>query len=387
MNFESELLMANKRLAKKGIKLRIEQRGNKLGLRGKLPSQKDPNQTKDQRISLGLDINTEGLSKAEKTVDFLSLQIEHNQFNWENWSKHQTQKPLKNNHVNLDKIIKKFQSSFFDDPNKNKSESGSKTNWESAYLPYLRRLKSLANNNYSLNQNLFIDTLSTYEKNSRSRQQCGTSLKAFAKYLNFNLPDNWKEMSYGYGLNKAQFRDLPSDDLIMRSYHLIPNPRWKLVYGLMATYGLRNHEVFFSDLSSLSLHGDKILRVLPNTKTGEHQVWPFHPEWIDTFNLKKLSYEQNSLPDINTDLTQTTLQNVGRRVSEQFKRYNLPMTPYDLRHAWAIRTIHIGLPDTVSARMMGHSVAIHTRTYHHWITKRDQQQAVDKELKGTITKT
>ncbi|MGA1482235.1 MAG: site-specific integrase, partial [Vulcanococcus sp.] len=44
------------------------------------------------------------------------------------------------------------------------------------------------------------------------------------------------------------------------------------------------------------------------------------------------------------------------------------------------RTIHIGLPDTVAARMMGHSVAIHTRTYHHWITRRDQQQAVDTAL-------
>ena len=71
---------------------------------------------------------------------------------------------------------------------------------------------------------------------------------------------------------------------------------------------------------------------------------------------------------------------LGRRVSEQFRRYNLPITPYDLRHAWAVRTIHIGLPDTVAARMMGHSVAIHTRTYHHWITRRDQQQAVDTAL-------
>ena len=51
-----------------------------------------------------------------------------------------------------------------------------------------------------------------------------------------------------------------------------------------------------------------------------------------------------------------------------------------VRHAWAVRTIHVGLPDTVAARMMGHSVTIHTRTYHHWITRRDQQQAVDAAL-------
>ncbi len=148
----------------------------------------------------------------------------------------------------------------------------------------------------------------------------------------------------------------------------------------MATYGLRNHEVFFCDLSCLKDSEDKILRVFPNTKTGEHQVWPFHPSWIELFNLNKIETNSNPLPNINTDLNLTTLQNIGRRVSEQFRRYDLPITPYDLRHAWAVRTIHIGLPDTISARMMGHSVSIHTRTYHHWITRRDQQKAVDKAL-------
>ena len=66
----------------------------------------------------------------------------------------------------------------------------------------------------------------------------------------------------------------------------------------------------------------------------------------------------------------------GRKAQKRKER----CVPYDLRHAWAVRTIHIGLPDTVAARMMGHSVAIHTRTYHHWITRRDQQQAVDAAL-------
>jgi integrase len=67
-------------------------------------------------------------------------------------------------------------------------------------------------------------------------------------------------------------------------------------------------------------------------------------------------------------------------VTGQFRRYEVPFSPYDLRHAWAVRTILMGLPDTVSARMMGHSVAIHNRTYHRWITRRDQQQAVRAAL-------
>ena len=148
----------------------------------------------------------------------------------------------------------------------------------------------------------------------------------------------------------------------------------------MATYGLRNHEVFFCDLSSLTNFGDKIIRVLPTTKTGEHQVWPFHPEWVEKFELTKLGENPELLPNINRDLKITTLQNIGKKITDQFKRYSLQIKPYDLRHAWAVRTIFYDLPDTVAARMMGHSVSLHTQTYHHWITKRDQQQAVNNAL-------
>lgn len=119
-----------------------------------------------------------------------------------------------------------------------------------------------------------------------------------------------------------------------------------------------------------------MIQVLPTTKTGSHDVWAFYPEWIEEFDLETVC-----LPAIETDLTKTTLQTVGQRVTAQFRRYGVPFSPYDLRHAWAVRTIHFGLSDTVAARMMGHSVAVHTRTYHQWISRRDQQQAVEAALK------
>ena len=94
----------------------------------------------------------------------------------------------------------------------------------------------------------------------------------------------------------------------------------------------------------------------------------------------KLGKNPELLPNINKDLGVTTLQNIGKKITDQFKRYSLKIKPYDLRHAWAVRTIFYDLPDTVAARMMGHSVSLHTQTYHHWITKRDQQQAVNNAL-------
>ena len=117
------------------------------------------------------------------------------------------------------------------------------------------------------------------------------------------------------------------------------------------------------------------IEVLETTKTGSHDVWPFPPTWIEEFGLREVN-----LPEIETDLQKTTLQRIGQQVTLQFRRYEIPFAPYDLRHAWAVRTILMGLPDTVAARMMGHSVAIHNRTYHRWITRRDQQRAVNAAL-------
>ncbi len=304
--------------------------------------------------------------------------LQQQTFVWQDWTQGRSPAVLT---AGIDQVAERFERRFFADPRRRRNPSGSRTTWTSAYRPYLRRLQQLAHQqNMSLGLALLEAVLESYPLASRARQQCGTALAALARSEGLALPADWSDRAGGYGLHAAQFRQLPSDQQILAWIDRIPNPSWRLAYGLMATYGLRNHEVFFTDLAALGTGGDRVIRVLPTSKTGEHQVWPFQPEWVERFELTRLGEQRSLLPAVCTDLRRTTLQQVGRRVAEQFRRYELPLTPYDLRHAWAVRTIHIGLPDTVAARMMGHSVAIHTRTYHHWITRRDQQQAVDAAL-------
>ena len=375
MELKCALDQINRRLAGEGHPLRVEQRGQKLNLRGRLPDRRNPEVERVQRLSLGLTADSEGLRDAEHALRQVQRQLQRRQFNWDDWSTERSH----GSPPDLERAVQSFEQAFFTDARRRRNPSGSRTTWSSAYQPYLRRLQSLAGLQ-PISGSLLMQTLESYVDGSRSRQQCATALAALACHLDVPLPENWRQEAGGYGLHRARFRQLPTDAQILEGVMNIPNPAWRLVYGLMATYGLRNHEVFFCDLSSLSRSGDRVIRVLPTTKTGEHQVWPFQPDWVDLFDLNGLSSDPKALPAIQTDLRLTTLQQVGRRVSEQFRRYALPITPYDLRHAWAVRTIHIGLPDTVAARMMGHSVAIHTRTYHHWITRRDQQQAVDAAL-------
>ena len=53
MELQSQLIAANEEMAAQGSRLRIEQRGQKLCLRGTLPSRDDPGRQSVQRISLG----------------------------------------------------------------------------------------------------------------------------------------------------------------------------------------------------------------------------------------------------------------------------------------------------------------------------------------------
>ncbi|MEB3297313.1 MAG: site-specific integrase [Cyanobacteriota bacterium] len=371
---------ANQRLEQSGVALRLERRGERLGLRGPLPSRHGSGPSAVQRIALGQPADAAGLERAQAQLREVLAQLQRGTFRWETWGR-RTAAAERRPDCAVQAALQSFEQAFFSDPRRRRNAAGSRTTWTAAYRPYLRRLAAAAEQQgLALGLPLLKLVLESYPTASRARQQCGTALAALASHLELPLPEDWSAHASGYGLHMAQFRQLPSDRQILEALQRIPNPGWRLAYGLMATYGLRNHEVFFADLSALAPGGDRVLRVLPTSKTGEHQVWPFQPEWVDHFELDRLGETPALLPPVRTDLRRTTLQQVGRRVAEQFRRYELPLNPYDLRHAWAVRTIHIGLPDTVAARMMGHSVAIHTRTYHHWITRRDQQQAVDTAL-------
>jgi integrase len=64
---------------------------------------------------------------------------------------------------------------------------------------------------------------------------------------------------------------------------------------------------------------------------------------------------------------------------EGSKRYGFSK-PYNLRHAWAVRTIEFDIPVELAAQQMGHSVLVHNDTYHAWISDGVHQRAFDRAL-------
>ena len=367
-----------------GLPLQIERRGQRLGLRGRLPRRSGVGHGV-QRISLGLKADASGLELAVQQLQVICGELASGRFSWDQRPTNRSAGATSHSAASAESAghdeelaaaLQRFQTRFHQDPVRRRHPAGLRSTWSSAYRPYLQRLQRIQQVlRLPLGMPLLLHTLDSYPVASRSRQQCGTVLAALAHQQGLCLPQDWGQRAGGYGLHRVGHRALPSDQQILAAWEAIPNRSWRWVFGAMATYGLRNHEVFFCDRDGLRPGGDQVVRVLGSSKTGEHQSWPFPPEWVQHFQLQDVR-----LPAVTTDLKRCTLQAVGRRVTDQFRRYSLGFSPYDLRHAWAVRTIHLGLPDTVAARMMGHSVAIHTRTYHHWITRRDQQQAVDAAL-------
>lgn len=178
-----------------------------------------------------------------------------------------------------------------------------------------------------------------------------------------------------YRATSVADRMLAPDDAIVRWIdHLEDRPAWQWVFGMLATYGLRPHEVFH-------LEGppdeDALVTVLPETKTGFHISHPAPEEWIERWRLRAMR-----LPSIRTDRPNNI---IGQAVSTRCSRLAPPvspdgrkLTPYDLRHCWA-RRVHCS-PELIplwttadAAESLGHSESVHRRHYQRWITKAEQK--------------
>ena len=132
MEFKSALETANAQLAARGSRLRIEQRGRRLNLRGSLPLRGDPSQSGLQRISLGLMADPAGLNQALSTAALVQLQLEQRSFDWTLWSAPTSPTKAKGRSISIQTAIESFEAAFFADPRRRRSPASSRTTWTSA---------------------------------------------------------------------------------------------------------------------------------------------------------------------------------------------------------------------------------------------------------------
>lgn len=349
------LASANQRLKSGGTTVRVEEKGKKLVLRATLPPKPGSTRTKphQQRIYLGLPTSKSGINRAEKEALKLGGMLACKEFNWAIYIQIDTP-----NLLTSGEWISKFEKFYFQ---KRQRTHKSEYTYKCDYHNIFKRLEQ----NKPLTPDSLLKACLETQPETKNRKRACMALGAIAKFADIKV--DLKPYAGTYTAKSHAVRDLPDDFRIAEAYYAINNPNWQWVYGMLAAYGLRNHEVFRLDLRSLRNH-DPIITVLPNTKTGLRRVWAFFPEWFEEWSLWDVK-----LPNVSVDRGNPE---IGRAVTQYFRR-NIPFHAYDLRHCWAIRTLEFGLDVTLAAQQMGHSVKMHTDLYHHWISDKHHQRAYE----------
>lgn len=259
-------------------------------------------------------------------------------------------------------LVEEFEKDYF---TRRQRTPKSQSTWNAEYGYVFKRLPQEA----FLTTELIFQTIETTEPDTRNRKRFCQNLSILAKFAGLSI--DLKPYVGKYSCLKPAPRQLPTDSLIEECYSKVKPTDWRWFFGMLAAYGLRPHEVFHLDYEKLR-EGDECLRVLDG-KTGSRLAFPFKPEWFTSFHLTDVNVPKCTGKN-NGDL--------GNRVCHAFTRLEIPCKPYDLRHAWAIRSMTYGLDITLAAQQMGHSLMVHSRVYHQWISERVHRQAYEAVLRG-----
>jgi integrase len=357
------LLKTNAAFKVAKIRVTLEARDGWLYMRATLPpkphsSISEPHR---QRIAVNAVANPAGLKLAEKAAKKLDTLINEKTFTWEDYGVDAaTQLPLVSS---LGEWVQRFEENYWNTRERNPR---SETTWRKDYLAVFSRLDA----SKALTAEFIQESILHSKPGTRTRKRFCMVLGALARFAGVTV--QLDGLQGNYSPKSVTPRDLPSDELIQEYFHRIPNPVWQWMYGMMATFGLRNHECFRVDASQLA--NCDWVEVSENSKSGaSRKVWPCYPEWVEHFKLSEVR-----LPKANLDQPNEAL---GHLVTVQFQRYKIPFKPYDLRHCWAVRTMRFGLDITLAAAQMGHTVEVHSRIYHAWINEDVHQRAFNLLMK------
>jgi integrase len=325
MDFNKLLDRANARLKSGKVGVRVVRIGNRLSLQATLPPK--PNSTKikphQQKIFLGIYFNADGISRAEQEAKKLGGLLACKEFSWSLYLDDCLDA------LTVGKAIAQFEADYFSKRSRT-PETDSTWKWE--YLQVFTKMPV----NAPISEKLLRETVLLSEPNTRSRKRYAYACAKLADLA--GLKHNLRELAGDYSINKVKPRDLPSDSAIAIWHSAMPDNLWAWIYGMMAVYGLRNHEIFFVDLA------DFPVIFVEKGKTNERYVYPIYPEWSERWSLQN--------------------------------RPDLPFTgKNNLRHAWAVRSLEFGMDVSLAAAQMGHSVQVHCQVYHHWISKDVHQRA------------
>lgn len=353
---------ANRALRQRGVRYTLERLKDGLWLRGTLP-QLDGSK-KRQRLSLGLKATPAGLLEAESRAVSLAAAIASGTYPacglpWDRGSEEEPVPALllasePEKLLPVAHWVDRFAESFW--LGRVRTSAAERT-WARIDTE-LRRLPRSA----LLTLDLLVAVAGTTKPGSRSRLEVCKVFKRLAKVADLTGLEQLDALRTPY---EPAPRELPSDEELRVFLEAVrEHPRWGWATAALATYGCRPAEVF-----SLRPAEDGTGRVLTVKRKGKQPIWrtalALPQVWSTDFNLANIQrpWECGKPATYDSLTAKKLVEQWGRWLRR--KRYELQL--YDLRHAWAVRSIRLNLNASLAAKCLGHSVSVHHETYHRWL--------------------
>lgn len=366
------LRLANHRLKSGRIGVSIQLRNNRLYLRATLPPKPGSSHKKahQQEISLSIYANAEGIKQAEAEAKKIGALLACREFSWEHYLKEQNVIQVIEEIKTIAELVKAFEEYYFSLRARNPK---SETTWKGDYLKVYRTLPQGS----PLTNEIIKKALLTTEPDTRTRKRFCMALGILAKFAGIELNFDPRTLSGSYSQKSVNPRELPSDEDIIYWFHHIYNPYWQWAYGMIATYGLRLHELFNLDLVAYRECKEPWGLQVLDGKTGPRLVYPYYPQWVKEFSLTDIR-----LPKI----TGKNNSDKGHRVTEFLFDAKIPFTGYSLRHCYSRRCFEAGFQPDFIAKMMGHSLDMTTTVYRAFWAEEVYKNVYLKQIDKTKPK-
>lgn len=340
-------------------------KGN-LSVYGQLPHKDGTPGRKQQKIATGLKDDTKpngergpNWAKAQKVLKKVERELKNGTFEWSNYS----QRVSKDGPRWSDAIRLLYEKKVTNGKTKQNT-------WDVNYMGSLRRLDP----SEPVTPENMVKVMEKWGQETYSYKKVYYLMRDIAYLLSMEFPIKKPPL---YSSATVAIREVPSDQEIVQWVLSAPQPyRW--FWGMAATYGLRPHEIEVSKMIQKDY-----LQVPDGTKTGFRTVVPLHREWVELFDLRN---KQDRAPEWRDSKKKDA---VSRMLGKELEKQGATWTNYSLRHAFAGRLWNEGGADLdvyTAARLMGHSVKVHTDTYRAFIDPHQVAVAAEKAFASNRSK-
>jgi integrase len=323
----------------------VRAKNGRLYARATLPPKPgDGSRPKQYELSLKCRATLSDLRIAKAKAQEIESQLQRDRFDWIPYLK-EIHKPAETCGEWIDRLTKDHWQVVPQTPTKLNS-------WQKDYGDKLCKLPPEKPLTSELLRRVIVERS---QPGTRNRKGYCLAYRKLARFAGIEHEVDWKILAAGYKPKPCDSTKLPTDEEIIEIWKSLESPGWRWIFGMMACYGVRNHEVFRIVPESIQV-APGVLRITDDSKSQRRSVYPVPSAWWELFDLSKIA-----LPNIKQEGRNNN--DLGEKISQKFSSLKIPFSPYVLRDAYAVRCSVLRVPIEYAAQWMGHSVEVHEKHY------------------------